>query len=188
MNVAQRLTRCQTPGIRASPVSAVAACTAAAALALLALAGPAADTGAAPAEGVAGSRPGFGPGPGVRCPRGEVVPVRADDDVSALAAARAFASAWFENDGSGAVALADPAFRASAARLAAGQPQGARAFQVGSATGLGHTPVGTRIARRCGPDVLTAMRLVEVELRGSGLGATLLLVLREPGWRVLAVV
>jgi hypothetical protein len=156
------------------------------------LAATGAGRGAAPAvvPMEAGSRSGFELTSLFTCPgRGRLaLPRGKADENGARVVAVQFAGAWLSNDTPRATRLSDPAFQASAARLARGERRARRPFAAGGIVALGHRDEGAAIARRCGPRVLPSIRMVGVRLTASGLGARLLLVRREEGWRVLAIV
>jgi hypothetical protein len=145
------------------------------------------DVGAPGRWGGPGRPPGAG-GAGPDCPApGRLAPASVDDANAARAAASRFATAIFLNDRDVAFALSDLAFRGDVIGLTEGMPRTGRPFIADEVLALGHSELGAFLARRCGVRVVPSFRVVRVHLPGTTLGATLLLVRRYEGWRVIGL-
>ena len=101
--------------------------------------------------------------------------------------AHRFAGAWSAGSAEGMVGLSDPVFRGRARGLSlvAGGPGSAARARV---VGIGHDPLAGPLGRRCGPQALTLMRVVQ--LRGTSVSRSTLqvyVVWRPDGSRVWAL-
>ncbi len=163
---------------------------AAAALAVLVLAAP-----PGPASVVAIGEPSTYTAPSSRddrdrafpaCPAPSDVPA-ATVTLDARRVAHRFAGAWSAGSAEGMVGLSDPVFRGRARGLSlvAGGPGSAARARV---VGIGHDPLAGPLGRRCGPQALTLMRVVQ--LRGTSVSRSTLqvyVVWRPDGSRVWAL-